>query len=244
MNDVLEAVEDRLQARAVRVVGRWETRQQPDREHRRAERHGVDSVGRRKTDGRDQDSGHRRARDAGELEHDVLDGDRGQQLLFPYELRCQRVSRRALKPVGGRAQGLARVQRPDLRVGQQGVDEEADGHEEECDVGDEEHPPAVDGVGDRAAVDRDDQQRDERRDPEQADEQRRPRLVVELERNGDRGDLASDRRDARAEPQPPERPRAAQGTDVDRDPCEQAAFGRFGSTDVGQLEELFVVVRA
>ena len=60
-------------------------REQPDREQRGAEGGEVDPVGPGQAEDRDQDSGERGAGDAGQREDDVLDGDRGQQLVLSDE---------------------------------------------------------------------------------------------------------------------------------------------------------------
>ena len=64
-----------------------------------------------------------------------------------------------------------------LRIREEGVDEQAAVTASSATSGKQEHAAAIDRVGDRAAVDRDDEQRHERGVPSRPDEQRRVRLA-------------------------------------------------------------------
>src|SRR5947207_1355394 len=58
---------------------------------------------------------------------------------------------------------------------------------------------------------------------QQADVERRVRQVVELDRDGDDGDLAADVRDRLARPEAPEGRRVAERRDVERGAADEAA---------------------
>jgi len=98
----------------------------------------------------------------------------------------------------------------------QGVPGEEQRDRGEAGLGPQEQAAAVEGVGDRASDDGDDEQRDERAEAQQADVERRVREVEELDRDGDERDLAADERDRLSGPEAPERRRLAQRRDVDR----------------------------
>jgi hypothetical protein len=87
----------------------------------------------------------------------------------------------------------------------------------------EQKPAAVDGVGDRAADDRHDEERHERAEAQQPYGERRAGEVVELDRNGDEGDLAADVRDRLARPEAPEGRRVPERRDVERGAAQQPA---------------------
>ena len=84
---------------------------------------------------------------------------------------------------------------------QQRVREEEPGHDRHPGLGAQQHGAAVDGIGDRAADERYDEQRDQRGETEQPDEGRRVGQRVHLVRHRDDPDLAADRRDRLPDPE-------------------------------------------
>jgi hypothetical protein len=134
-----------------------------------------------------------------------------------------------------------------LGVREERVSDQQERHDREPGLGAEQEPAAVDRVGDRAADDRDDEERHERAEAQQADGERRVGQIVELDRDGDKGDLAADVRDRLAGPQTPERRRVAERREVERSAAQQAAEARLAlrCDFLGYaLEESLVLVRA
>jgi len=84
-----------------------------------------------------------------------------------------------------------------------GVEREATRHEREQRLGQQKQPAPVDGVRDRAADDRQRQEREQLAEGEQADLERRVGQLVELEGRRDRRDLAAEGGDGLADEQPP-----------------------------------------
>ena len=89
----------------------------------------------------------------------------------PTSRRRQRIPRRPLERVGGGAESLRDEQEPDAGVREERIREQSSGDGQERDVREKEQPAAIDGIRDRPAVERHDQQWNERGNPEQADEQ-------------------------------------------------------------------------
>jgi hypothetical protein len=123
MRHVAEAVEDRLEARPIRIRRGQNRGQQPDREQRGTECRDVDREGAGEADNRDQNTGDRRPDDPRQREDHVLDSDCGQQLVVGHEPRRQRVPRGSLEPVGGGAQPFSDKQGPDARIRQKRIHE-------------------------------------------------------------------------------------------------------------------------
>ena len=92
------------------------------------------------------------------------------------------------------------------------------------DLGDEQHPAAVLGVGHRPAGHRTEQEGSELHQADQADHQGGVGDPVGLVGHADDGELAADTRHHLAEPQPPEVPVAAQRRDVGEDPGHPATI--------------------
>ena len=81
----------------------------------------------------------------------------------------------------------------------------------------DDHAAALEVIGDSAADDRAEEQREHRDEAEQADDERRARELVHLERGRDAGDLRSRRSDAGARPQQAEVSGFAKRCNVERD---------------------------
>ena len=80
------------------------------------------------------------------------------------------------------------VQGPQLRSRQQRVHQQERRHHAERDLGEEHHPAAVDGVGERAAVQPEDDERDQLDEAEDPHEHERPGQLLHLVRDRDVGD--------------------------------------------------------
>ena len=96
------------------------------------------------------------------------------------------------------------------------VEREESGDRRQRDLGLKRDPAAVERVRDRAARDRQREQRDELAEGEQSDLQRRVGQLVELVRGGDGGDLGAEGRDRLAHEEAPERRIAPQRRRVER----------------------------
>jgi hypothetical protein len=79
-------------------------------------------------------------------------------------------------------------------VGEPGVDHERDRQEGRQHVGDQQHPPPLDGVGDRAAEDRQHEQRHQLAQRDQPNGQRVAGHLVHLEGHGHERDVAAELR--------------------------------------------------
>ena len=93
-------------------------------------------------------------------------------------------------------------------------------------LGREDEPAAVHRVGDRAADEREREQRTELDGADHPDGERRVRELVHLKRDRDERDLASEERDALAAPEEPEVPRLAERACVDREPRQRSSPAR------------------
>ena len=186
-------------------------------------------VRRRQSDRRDQDPADRRPSDMAEGRVDPLDGRCRSDLVLADEARDERVHRGALDRVERRAERFRRVQGPEPRIGERGIRDQQAGDRGEAEVGDDQEQPPIDGVGDRAAEEGDRQQRDERGDAEQADGEGRARQLVDLVRDRDRRQHASEERDGVAEPEAAKCSRAPKRRQVDREAAQEGeAAGTFG----------------
>ena len=96
--------------------------------------------------------GERRPGDAGKVEDDVLDRDRGEQLITRDELRRERVACRTLEGVRRRRGRLAREQQRQTGIVGQRVQQQHHRDGGEPEVREEEEAATVDGVGDPPAT--------------------------------------------------------------------------------------------
>jgi hypothetical protein len=161
-----------------------------------------------------------------EVERRVLDGNRRRQLAVRDEARGERVPRRPLEAVRACRERLGKEEGPDARVREQRVDEQPHRDEREGDIREEQEPPPVDRVRDRARVERHRQDRNEPGDRQQPDDERRVCQLVDLKRDRDRRDLTADRRDAGSEPEPAEVLRRPERRQVDREAGQPAGVRR------------------
>jgi hypothetical protein len=81
----------------------------------------------------------------------------------------------------------------------------------------EHHPATIERICDRSSDDGQRQEWDEVRERDEADCQRRAGQLVDLVGQRNFGDLRADERNALPEPEPPERRKAAQRRDVERE---------------------------
>jgi len=214
-----------------RGVGRRRHRAHPRQRHERdEERRRVDSVGRAEPGAGDQDPAERRPGDLARVAAKALERRRGGQVLVRDQARDHRVERWALEASRRRHPGCDQEQDPDLRLREQRVRDQHERQRQQRRVGDEHEPPAVAGVGERAADERGDQQRRELGEAEQADDERRTGQLVDLERERDERDHRARKRDGLARVQQPELAMAAQRADIDRQRAEAAEHGYRGES--------------
>ena len=142
---------------------------------------GVGQDGPARADGRDHQSGHRRADDPGGVEARRVEADRVGQMIRSGDLRDQRLPGRVVE---GRAE--AEQQRQQVHVprgrhsghGQQAEDERTQG---QPGLGDQQDPALVEPVRDQAAVRAEQQHRQELQARRDADRERRPAGQLEHE---------------------------------------------------------------
>ncbi len=227
--DEAETLGDRPQSRPRDRPDRGHLREQRRRQERCREGDDVDRVRRRQSDRRDQDPAHRRSSDMAEGRVDPLDGRCWSDLVLADEARDERVHRGALDRVESGADRFRRVQGPEPRIGERGIRDQQAGDRGEAQVGDDQEQPTIDGVGDRAAEEGDRQQRDERGDAEEPDREGRAGQLVDLVRDRDRRQHASEERNGVAEPEPAKCLRAPKGRQVDREAAQDGEpAGTFG----------------
>ena len=214
MNET-EALGDRPQARTLGVVRRRQRGEAPDRPERRGERACVEEVGAAVVEEGDQRAAERGAGDVRGASIDVLDRVRRRQLVGPDEPRDDRVQAGDSEREDRHCERYQDVQGPDARVREARVGREAERHDGQRDLGDEEQPAAVDRVRDRSADDRQGQEREELTEREEPDLKGRVREVVELNRGRNRRDLAAEGRDRLTNEEPAERRVALERADVD-----------------------------
>jgi len=217
-----EALGDGLPAGALGVMGRPERREQPDRPQRGGERRCVEQIRAGQAERGDEEAAERRPRDTRRAPVDVLDRVCGRELVALDQAGDDRVHPRDAEGVEGHREGDEDVDRPDVRVFERGVQREAEGDQRQEHLGHEQHPAAVDCVRDRAADDREGQERDELADREKPDLERRVGDRVKLIRRGNRRDLAAEGRDGLADEEPAESRVAPKRADVDGQAAEQA----------------------
>ncbi len=144
-------------------------------------------------------------------------------MILRNEVRGQRPHRRrAERPECGGARG-DEEERPYLRLVERRVDGQEDRDDDEPDLGHQDQPAPVDRIRDRAADERERQERNQLAERDQPDEERRARELVDLVRDRDEADLAPDQRDRLADPQAAKLGRFAQRPDVDRHATEESA---------------------
>ncbi len=116
----------------------------------------------------------------------------------------------------------------DPREGHRG---EHHGEQERAGGAEEPQLAPVDGVGDRPAVQPEEDQRDERAETDQPDGEGGPGDVVDLEGDGQGGHALADPGNGVPEPEPPVVGRGAQGCQVGEYACAgYTLFGCFGHT--------------
>src|SRR5919206_48683 len=191
-----------------------------------------------------QDGAEGRAGDVRGAAVDVLDRVRRRELVRLDEARDDGVHAADAEREDRHRERDEDVDRPDPRLGQARVQREQQRDEREQRLGREQQPAAVDSVGDRAADDRERQQREELAQREQPDLQGRVREAVELKRRSDGGDLAAEGGDRLADEEAAERGVAAQRADVDDEPAQQPGLADLGRFQARRLEELVVLVGA
>ena len=177
----------------------------------------VDAVGDGQAGARDEQAGERRARERRHVVEAELQRRGGLELVALHQPRDERVERRAAHRGEGGQQRRADVEHPQLRIGQRRVDEQRAGHDGGADLGDLDEPPAIEGVGQRAADEREHDDRRELGDPEQADGQRRAGQLVGLEGDRDEGRHRAQLGDRLAEDEQAEVAPPAQEAEVDGD---------------------------
>ena len=118
---------------------------------------------------RQQEPADRRTGQQPDLHPEGARGVRGDDLVVPDGPRQQRLAGRALHAREGGQQERQDVERPDRRPLLEGVDGEERGDDGLRDTRDDEQPAAVDVVGERAAVQPADEERDELDEPDEAD---------------------------------------------------------------------------
>ena len=178
----------------------------------------IDPVGDGDAELRDQQAGHRRSHHLGHLHQDLAEGLSGRQLIATDETRHHRRPRGRVDPRQPGAERGEHEQRPHRRLRQTGVEGEPDAGRRQQPLHDQQQPPAVDGVGQRATEQRAGEQRPELRQAEHPDGQRRPGLPVHLDRDGDDRELRAHERHQLTAPQQPELARLTQRRDVDDQP--------------------------
>jgi hypothetical protein len=139
-------------------------------------------------------------------------------LLALDQPRHQRVQRRPADRRAGGDQRGGDVQHPQLRLRQQAIDHQPADDDQRAGLGQHHEPPAVERVGERAADQRETEDRHELGHAEQADRDRRPGDLERLHRDRDQRDHRPEVRHRLAEHEqpvlapPPEQP----GVDRDR----------------------------
>ena len=201
---VAEAVDDRADAGRDRRAHHRQRRQADDGAEGREERDRVEQVEPGEADQRDQRAADERTGDAAGL-HDghVERVGRGQQLLVE-DPRQQRGPGRLVDGEEGLLHGEEAQQQPHVLGAQRRLQPEAGAGEDEPDGRDHQQRAPVEDVGQRAAPQPEDHQRDEAEDAGQADVRRRAGHRVDLRGHRHDGQLGADDRDDVGQPEPAE----------------------------------------
>ena len=219
---VLDALEHAAQARRLRVRRWWRRAHQREGGEREHEGADVDRVRGGHARRRDDHPGQRGPSDLGDARQRPVDRGRGLQLVAldqPGEQRVQRWSQDGLR---GGEQCRRDVEHPQLRGRDERVDQQRDRDERGRELGAEDQPPAVEGVGQRAADERQHDDRDELGGAQQADGERGVGEGEDLHEQGDLRERAAQQRDRVAADHQPQVAAPAQQRQVGEDHCRRA----------------------
>ena len=175
-----ETVEDRARGRAVRVAQRWNPRQAVERDERRDERDRVDRVRAGQSGELDQQAGECGAEHGAEGGVDAVERRRRGERLVGHEPRGQRAHPADAEAEARRRNGCEHEEHGHAGVRQRRVHREAADGERLRGLRPEEERAPVEGVCDRAADERQRQQRDELRQREETERERRVGQLVDL----------------------------------------------------------------
>ena len=234
---------------AARRSGRRHPREQPDRDERGRERREVDRVRAREAERRDQPAGQRRTGDAREVEDDVLDRDRREQLVRRDELGRHRVARGPLEGVCRSRGRLQREEQPTCGSSASAFRSSTTVTAARARSESRQQSAPVDRVRDRPGESGTVSSGTSAAIPSRPTRNVEPVSLADLDRDRDRRDLAADRRDARAEPEPAERPATSAAgamstaTRSSRPPGRSARAGSSARRSVGSPLRRAVLVR-
>jgi len=196
--------------------------EQPGTHDGRDERGQVGPVGPRQAAG-DEQAADGRAHHDGRVEQDLAQGHGGREQVAADHVRHgSRPGGRVQGPQGGLGCG-GPVDVPQGRVPVERAQEEEPGGPRAADLGHQDQPAPVHPVGHGACGDGEDDERDELDQPDQPHGEGRTGEDVDLEGEGDHGDLRPHRGDELAEPQDPEVPGSPERGEVDGQPAEGRA---------------------
>ena len=184
-----------------------------------AERRDVDAVDGAQPESGDRHPGDGRSDDEGQLLDHRLQRDGVREVLGGHEHGEGGPPGGPVEALEGGAGGGANEQRPHPGVSEGGVDHETGAARRERHLCEHQHRLAVDGVGDRAAPHRSDDEGQDLGGADQAHDEGRVGQLVGLVRDGYQRELAARARDGLTEPELAEVAVPAQGGDVCQDPC-------------------------
>ena len=217
-----QALDDPAPARRLRVRGRRRGPQPPQRRERDEEGERVGAVGDREARGRDQHAGQRRAAEPGGVAHRAVERAGRRQLAALDQPRHERVERRPQDRHEAGQQRRGDVERPHVRVGERRVGAQRERDGERAELRADHQPPAVERVGQRAAEQRQRDDRDELRRADEADRHRAAGLVVHLHGDRDERDRRAEQGHALPDHQQPQLAAPPQQVGVDRDRAQRA----------------------
>ena len=172
----------------------------------------------------DDHAADRRSGQHADLRRERGQRDRGWQLLVCDHAGEQRVPARPLKRVRDRQQPADQVDDPHLGLVGDRVNQERGGEHDLSGAGEHQHRPTVDTVGQRSAVEAEDDQGDELDDPHHADREVRVGQVIDLERQSHVPDHLPQVEDRAGAEQDPEVAAVAHRREVEPQPRDQAAY--------------------
>lgn len=169
----------------------------------------------------------RRARDPADRPAEGVEGGRGREMVMGHDPRPQRVERGALDRHQRRGEGGDHIQRPYGRVRRQRVEQQHRAQQPLPGLRPDDQAALVERVGERTAVQPENDQRYEFHRADGPHGRRRSGQVLDLHRQRDERQEAAEIRDQPRHPQPPEVGRGPPGSEVGEDGAE-AGRGRVG----------------
>jgi hypothetical protein len=199
-----EPVLDRFPAHLDLVIRRWRRPHARDLRHHDQERDSVEHECACGFDRREQDACGNRPEHRVKRSEARFQRERRRQDVLVEESRGPRVECRPVEGVDAGRDECEQVQRPEHRLVERGVHGHQHRHHGEDRVRGQREAAALEGIGERASDDREDEDGDELCEADQTDRERRASDLVDLERDDHHDDLVAEVRDGPADEQLPE----------------------------------------